>query len=119
VLQAHDQLLHGYPTRLLRDHDFQYTVSTLCVHVLRIVSVRQDEAPTKSPPAALDSLLRWPGSCASRVKSLPEGRSHRNIRNLGIKLIKAHATNFRSIEDSNEFEISQLARLVGKNEAGK
>ncbi len=36
-----------------------------------------------------------------------------------MKLIKAHATNFRSIEDSNEFAIGQLTCLVGKNEAGK
>lgn len=36
-----------------------------------------------------------------------------------MKLIKAQATNFRSIEDSNEFEIEQLTCLVGKNEAGK
>lgn len=36
-----------------------------------------------------------------------------------MKLIKAQATNFRSIEDSNEFEIGQLTCLVGKNEAGK
>ena len=36
-----------------------------------------------------------------------------------MKLIKAQATNFRSIEDSNEFEIGQMTCLVGKNEAGK
>lgn len=36
-----------------------------------------------------------------------------------MKLIKARARNFRSIEDSNEFEISNLTCLVGKNEAGK
>lgn len=36
-----------------------------------------------------------------------------------MKLIKAQATNFRSIEDSNEFETGQLTCLVGKNEAGK
>ena len=36
-----------------------------------------------------------------------------------MKLIKAQATNFRSIEDSNEFDIGQLTCLVGKNEAGK
>jgi len=36
-----------------------------------------------------------------------------------MKLIKAQATNFRSIEDSNEFEVGHLTCLVGKNEAGK
>jgi hypothetical protein len=36
-----------------------------------------------------------------------------------MKLISAHITNFRSIEDSNEFEINNLTCLVGKNEAGK
>lgn len=36
-----------------------------------------------------------------------------------MKLIKARVKNFRSVEDSNEFEISNLTCLVGKNEAGK
>jgi predicted ATP-dependent endonuclease of OLD family len=36
-----------------------------------------------------------------------------------MKLIKAQVTNYRSIEDSNEFEIDDLTCLVGKNEAGK
>jgi predicted ATP-dependent endonuclease of OLD family len=36
-----------------------------------------------------------------------------------VKLISAHITNFRSIEDSNKFEIGDLTCLVGKNEAGK
>jgi energy-coupling factor transporter ATP-binding protein EcfA2 len=36
-----------------------------------------------------------------------------------MKLIKAQVTNYRSIEDSNEFEIGDLTCLVGKNEAGK
>lgn len=36
-----------------------------------------------------------------------------------MKLIKAHITNYRSIEDSNEFDIDDLSYLVGKNEAGK
>lgn len=36
-----------------------------------------------------------------------------------MKLISAHIENFRSIEDSEEFEISELTCLVGKNEAGK
>lgn len=36
-----------------------------------------------------------------------------------MKLVSAHINNFRSIEDSNEFEINDLTCLVGKNEAGK
>lgn len=36
-----------------------------------------------------------------------------------MKLAKVKITNFRSIEDSEEFEISDLTCLVGKNEAGK
>ena len=36
-----------------------------------------------------------------------------------MKLIKAKVKKFRSIEDSNEFEIGSLTCLVGKNEAGK
>ncbi len=36
-----------------------------------------------------------------------------------MKLLKASVTNFRSVEDSGEFEIDQLVGLVGKNEAGK
>lgn len=36
-----------------------------------------------------------------------------------MKLIKAQAKKFRSIENSNEFEIGDLTCLVGKNEAGK
>lgn len=36
-----------------------------------------------------------------------------------MKLIKARITNFRSVEDSGEFEIGDLTCLVGKNEAGK
>ncbi len=36
-----------------------------------------------------------------------------------MKLIKAQVTNFRSIEDSEVFEIGDLTCLVGKNEAGK
>jgi predicted ATP-dependent endonuclease of OLD family len=36
-----------------------------------------------------------------------------------MKLVSAHITNFRSIEDSNKFEIGDLTCLVGKNEAGK
>ncbi|RJP68232.1 MAG: hypothetical protein C4535_09275 [Comamonadaceae bacterium] len=36
-----------------------------------------------------------------------------------MRLIKARAQNYRSIEHSGEFEISDLTCLVGKNEAGK
>jgi len=36
-----------------------------------------------------------------------------------MKLVKVQATNFRSIEDSGEFEVGDLTCLVGKNEAGK
>lgn len=36
-----------------------------------------------------------------------------------MKLIKAHATHYRSILDSNPVEIGQTTCLVGKNEAGK
>jgi energy-coupling factor transporter ATP-binding protein EcfA2 len=36
-----------------------------------------------------------------------------------MKLVRIRAKNFRSIEDSNEIEISDLTCLVGKNEAGK
>ena len=36
-----------------------------------------------------------------------------------MKLSKIQVTNFRSIEDSAEFEIGGLTCLVGKNEAGK
>ncbi|MGJ5083154.1 AAA family ATPase [Bradyrhizobium sp. HKCCYLS3013] len=36
-----------------------------------------------------------------------------------MRLIKARATNYRNIIDSNEVEIAQTTCLVGKNEAGK
>jgi predicted ATPase len=36
-----------------------------------------------------------------------------------VKLTKVRVQNFRSIEDSEPFEISDLTCLVGKNEAGK
>lgn len=36
-----------------------------------------------------------------------------------MKLKRARVTNFRSVEDSGEFEIDQSTCLVGKNEAGK
>ena len=36
-----------------------------------------------------------------------------------MKLTKVRVQNYRSIEDSEEFEISDLTCLVGKNEAGK
>lgn len=36
-----------------------------------------------------------------------------------MQLIKIHVTNFRSVEDSGEFDAGQVVCLVGKNEAGK
>lgn len=36
-----------------------------------------------------------------------------------MRLVKANVTNFRSVEDSGEFDIGQVVCLVGKNEAGK
>ena len=36
-----------------------------------------------------------------------------------MKLTKVRITNFQSIQDSNEFEISDVTCLVGKNESGK
>jgi predicted ATPase len=36
-----------------------------------------------------------------------------------VKLLTAHITNFRSAEDSEEFTLSPITCLVGKNEAGK
>ncbi|HUB43685.1 MAG TPA: AAA family ATPase [Acetobacteraceae bacterium] len=36
-----------------------------------------------------------------------------------MKLLRAHATNYRSILDSNPMDIGQVTCLVGKNEAGK
>lgn len=35
-----------------------------------------------------------------------------------MKLIKVRVQNYRSVEDSGEFEIGDLTCLVGKNEAG-
>lgn len=36
-----------------------------------------------------------------------------------MKLTHVHVTNFRSVDDSEEFEIDPVTCLVGKNEAGK
>ena len=36
-----------------------------------------------------------------------------------MKLTKVRVQNYRSVEDSGEFEIGDLTCLVGKNEAGK
>ena len=36
-----------------------------------------------------------------------------------MKLASAHITNFRCVEDSEEFTLDQVTCLVGKNEAGK
>jgi hypothetical protein len=53
VLHTVTGLSHRYPARLrfrlLRDHDFQHTVSTRRFHVLGIRGVRQDEAAMEPP----------------------------------------------------------------------
>lgn len=36
-----------------------------------------------------------------------------------MRLTKIHVANFRSVEDSGEFDLGQVLCLVGKNEAGK
>lgn len=36
-----------------------------------------------------------------------------------MKLIKAHVTNYRCVDDSEEFSLAQTTCLVGKNESGK
>ena len=36
-----------------------------------------------------------------------------------MKLLTAHVSNFRSAEDSEEFEVGPVTCLVGKNESGK
>ncbi len=36
-----------------------------------------------------------------------------------MKLVKAHVKEFRSVNDSTEFEINDITCLVGKNESGK
>ena len=36
-----------------------------------------------------------------------------------MKLLTVHVTNFRSAEDSEEFNVGPVTCLVGKNEAGK
>src|SRR5437879_10968751 len=36
-----------------------------------------------------------------------------------MKLTKVRVTNFRSVEDSGEFDLKKVLCLVGKNEAGK
>lgn len=36
-----------------------------------------------------------------------------------MKLVKARVQNYRSVEDSGEFDIGDMTCLVGKNEAGK
>ena len=36
-----------------------------------------------------------------------------------MQLQKIHVTNFRSVDDSEEFEVDPVTCLVGKNEAGK
>lgn len=50
-----------------------------------------------------------------------EARFHSKINNAGpaMRLKTAQVTNFRSVEDSEEFKIGDMTCLVGKNEAGK
>lgn len=36
-----------------------------------------------------------------------------------MKLIDAHVTHFRSVDDSQPFTVGQVTCFVGKNEAGK
>lgn len=36
-----------------------------------------------------------------------------------MQLKKIRVTNFRSVDDSEEFEVDPVTCLVGKNEAGK
>ena len=36
-----------------------------------------------------------------------------------MKLFRARVQNYRSVEDSGEFDIGDMTCLVGKNEAGK
>ena len=36
-----------------------------------------------------------------------------------MQLLTVHVTNFRSAEDSEEFNVERVTCLVGKNEAGK
>jgi ABC-type branched-subunit amino acid transport system ATPase component len=38
---------------------------------------------------------------------------------MNLKLIEAHATNYRNIIDADPVAIGQTTCLVGKNEAGK
>lgn len=44
---------------------------------------------------------------------------HPLVEAASMKLLSAQVKNFRSVEDSGEFEVGQLTCLVGKNEAGK
>ncbi|MGF6642442.1 AAA family ATPase [Paraburkholderia sp. GAS82] len=50
-----------------------------------------------------------------------EARSPSKINNAGpaMRLKTAQVTNFRSVEDSEEFKVGDMTCLVGKNEAGK
>ena len=36
-----------------------------------------------------------------------------------MRLQRIHVTNFRSVDDSEEFDVDSVTCLVGKNEAGK
>src|SRR5262249_36982744 len=40
-------------------------------------------------------------------------------RRLAMQLRKVHVTNFKIVDDSNEFTIDRVTCLIGKNESGK
>jgi predicted ATPase len=57
------------------------------------------------------SLIKWAATLTVGHRTFGGGK--------GMKLAKVHITNFRSVEDSDEFSVEQVTCLVGKNEAGK
>src|SRR5258706_9462253 len=71
-----------------------------------------------APRAAPPHLHRW-GAKHDPSSDNPASRQERTNRREKLKLIRARVQNYRSVEDSGEFEIGDLTCLVGKNEAGK
>ncbi len=73
----------------------------------------------------------WANHCYRPPLHQPEARRRRRRRNTDpapntdrincfpMKLTKVHVREFKSIRDSNPFEIGNVTCLVGKNEAGK
>jgi len=59
----------------------------------------------------VDAGERFASDCGIRQPVWSKGHD--------MKLVTARVTNFRSVEDSGEFEVDGLMGLVGKNEAGK